>query len=57
MLTYDTMIPSNVNKENKVLQLVIALRYKKEKISLLIEESVPSGFGLNNAEIKKMTKY
>ena len=30
---------------------------KKERTALLIEISVPSNFGLNNAEIKKITKY
>ena len=46
------MIPSSVN-----LRPDIVLRNKKEKTALLIEISVPSDFGSNNAEIKKMTKY
>ena len=33
------------------------LGYKKKKKALLIEVSVPRDFGLNNTEIKKMTKY
>ena len=48
---------SSVKIENKASQLDIILRNKKEKTALLIETSVPSDFGLNNAEIKKMTKY
>ena len=56
MLMYDLMIPSSVNIENKALRPDIALRNKKAKTSLLIEISIPSDFGLNNAEIKKMTK-
>ena len=31
IITYDQMIPSSVNMENKVLQLDKVLRYKKEK--------------------------
>ena len=57
MLTYDITIPSSVNRENKALRPDIRMRYKKEKKALLIEVSVPSDFGVNNAEIKKMTKY
>ena len=57
VLTYDLMIPSNVNIENKALRLDIVLRNKKEKTALLIEISVPSNFGLNNTEIKKTNKY
>ena len=57
MLTYDLMIPSSMNIENKTLQPDIVLRYKKEKKALLIGVSVPSYFGVDNAEIKKMTKY
>ena len=56
MLTYDLVIPSSVKIENKASQLDIILRNKKEKTALLIEISVPSNLGLNNAEIKKMTK-
>jgi len=51
------MISWSVNKENKALQPAIVHRYKKEKKALLIEVSVLSDFGLNNTEIKKMTKY
>ena len=43
--------------ENKASWPDIDLRNKKEKTALLIEISVPSDFGLNNAEIKKITKY
>ena len=43
--------------EDKALQPDIVLRNKKEKTALLIEISIPSDFCLNNAEIKKMTKY
>ena len=57
MLTYDLMIPSSINMENKALRPDIVLRYKNEKKALLTEVSVPSGFGVNNAEIKQMTKY
>ena len=57
MLTYDLMIPSSMNIENKALWPDIVLGNKKEKTALLIEISVLSDFGLNNAEIKKMTKY
>ena len=57
MLTYDLMISPNVNMENKALRLDIGLRYKKENKASLVEVSVNSEFGLNNAEIKKMTKY
>ena len=40
------------------MRLDIVLRGKKtKKAALLIEVSVPSDFRLNNAEIKKMTKY
>ena len=46
-----------MNIENKALRLDIVLRCKKEMKTLLIEVSVPSDCGLNNAEIKKMTKY
>ena len=56
MLTYDQLIPSRVNIENKALWPDIVLRYKKENKALLIEVSEPCDFGLNNAEIKKMTK-
>ena len=55
MHTYNLMIPSSVNIENSALRPDIALTYKKEKKALIIEVSVPSDFGLNNAEIKKMT--
>ena len=54
---YGFMIPSSVNIENKALLPDIVLRNKKKKTALLIEISVPSDFGLNNADIKKMTKY
>ena len=57
MLTYDLMIPSGVKIENKALQPDIVLKSKKEKKALLIEVSGPSDFGVNNAEIKKTTKY
>ena len=57
MLTYDLMIPSSINKYNKTLRPDIVLRYKKENKALLIEVSVCSDFGLNNTEIKKLTKY
>ena len=57
MRTYDLMIASSVNIENKALWPDIALRYKKEKKAFLIDMSVPSDFCRNNAEIKKMTKY
>ena len=47
--------------ERELRKQSIATRYtlvqKKEKKALLIEVSVPSDFGLNNAEIKKITKY
>ena len=57
MLMYNLMIPLSVIMENKALQPDIVLRYKNENKALLIEVSVPSYIGLNNAEIKKMTKY
>ena len=57
MLTYDLKISLSVNIENKALRLDIVLRNKKENTAFLIEISVPSDFGLNNAEIKKTTKY
>ena len=47
------MIPSSMNIENKSLPPDIVLRYKKENKALLIKVSVPSDFGLNDAEIKK----
>ena len=52
-LTYDLMIPSSVNIENEALQPDIILGYKKR------EECIAdtSDFGLNDAEIKKMTKH
>ena len=49
MLTYDITIPSSVNRENKALRPDIRMRYKKEKKALLIEVSVASNFGLNDA--------
>ena len=57
MLTHDKMIPSSVNIENKALHPDIVLKHKKEKSALLIEVSVPNDFGLNETEIRKMTKY
>ena len=45
MLTYNLMIPSSMNIENKALQTAFILRNKKEKTALLIEISVPSDFG------------
>ena len=51
------MIPLRLNIETKALRPDMVLRNKKENKSLLIEVSVPSNFGLNNAEIKKMTRY
>ena len=54
---YDFMIPSSVNVENKALRPDMVLRNKKQNKSMLNEVSVPREFGLNNAEIKKMTKY
>ena len=57
-LTYDQVIPSSVNIENKVLRPDIIHRYKKrEKKALLIEVLIAVIFGLNDAEIKKMTKH
>ena len=54
MLTYDLMIPSSVNIENKS----IATGYSaEEKKALLIEVAVPINCGVNITEIKKMTKY
>ena len=50
-LTYDLMIPTSVNTENKALRLDIVLRYKMEKKALLIDISILSDFGLNNTEI------
>ena len=50
------MIPSSVNIEKKALRPDIELGYKMERMALLIDVSVPSDFGLNNAEIKNMTK-
>ena len=38
-------------------RLKIEMIATKEKTALLIEMSLPSDFDLNNAEIKKMTKY
>ena len=35
----------------------MVLNHKKEKSALLIEVSVPNDFGLNDTEIRKMTKY
>ena len=49
MLTYDLMIPSSVNIENKSLQLDIVLRNKKENTALLIGMSVPNDFRLNKS--------
>ena len=46
-----------MNIENGALRPDRVLRYKKEMKALLIEVSVPSDFGLNNAEINKVTKY
>ena len=40
-LTYELMIPSSVNIENKVLRPDIILVYKKEKKALLIEVLIP----------------
>ena len=45
MLTYDLMIPSNVNIENKALRPDIILSNKKEKTALLIETSLHTNFG------------
>uniref|UniRef100_UPI00358E37F3 zinc finger protein 570-like n=1 Tax=Myxine glutinosa TaxID=7769 RepID=UPI00358E37F3 len=45
------------NIENKALRQNMGLTHKKEKTALLFEVSVPSEFGLNNVEIRKMTKY
>ena len=56
MLTYDLMIASSVDTENKVLRPDNVLRNKNEKTAFLIELSVSSNFGLKDAEIKKMTK-
>ena len=57
MLTYDLMIPSSVNIENQALRPDRVFRYKKKNKALLIEVSEPSDFGVNNTEIKKITKY
>ena len=54
---YDLMTSSSVNMENKALQPDIVPESKKGKTALLIEMSVSSDFGLNNAEIKKTSKY
>ena len=52
------MIPSSVNLENKAVQPDIVIRNKKrKKLALLIEVLVPSDFGLNDTEIKTITKY
>ena len=39
------------------MQTTVILRYKKENKALLIEISEHSYFVLNNAEMKKITKY
>ena len=57
MLTYNLMILSSVSIKKKALRPDIVLRYKKEKKALLNEVSIPSDFGLNKIEIKKMTNY
>ena len=57
MLTHVKMIPSSVDIANKALCPDIVLKHKKEKLALLIEVSVPNDFGLNDTEIRKMTKY
>ena len=49
-----------MNIENKALRPDIVCGHKKrkkKKTALLIEVSVPSDFGRNDAEIKKMSKY
>ena len=57
-LTYDLMIQSSVNIENKALRPDIILRYKKKREEGIAKWGVTtSDLGLNNAEIKKMTKY
>jgi len=56
-LTYDVMIPSSVNIENKSLQPDIKLRYKKERSGIAERGINTIDFALNDAEIKKMTKY
>ena len=56
-LTYDLMIPSSGNTENKALQLDIILRYKKREEGIANLGVNSSDFGLNDAEIKKMTKH
>ena len=56
LLMYDLMIPSSVNID-KALRPNMELMYENEKRAWLSEVSVPSDFGLNNAEIKKVTKY
>ena len=40
-LTYDLVIPSSVNIENKALRPDITLRYKKKEKALLIEVLIP----------------
>ena len=51
------MIPSSVNIENNALRPDIVLWYKKKRRRCyFIEVSVSSDFGLNDAEIKKVTK-
>ena len=57
MLTHDKMIPSSLGIANKASCPDIVLKHKKEKLALLIEVSVPNDFGLNDTEIRKMTKY
>ena len=57
---YDKMIPSNVDITNKAPRPDTVLNHKKgekKKSELLIEVSGPNDFGLNDTEIRKMTKY
>ena len=58
-LTYDLMIPSSVNIENKALRPDIILkRRKREREEGVTKWGVnTSDFALSNAEIKKMIKY
>ena len=54
-LTYDLMIPSSVNIENKALGSYLGTKKREEDIANLGVNTCD--FGLNDAEIKKMIKY
>ena len=56
-LTYDLMIQSSINIENKALRSDIILRYKKREEGIADLGVNTSDFGLKDAEIKKLTKH